>query len=90
MSVDVNDGRVSPIVYNTRLADEKGEIADDVLRRPVALAFGLGGLWVVDQGDVEYRDGDAFYKPGTGRLLLLKAPPPREVEVEEPPATRPA
>ena len=84
-AVDVSDGRWTPLIYNTRVADEKGRVTDDVLQRPIALSFGLGGLWVVDQGDVDYRDDGPFYKPGTGKLLLLKAPEP-----DEPPATQPS
>ncbi len=80
-AVDVNGGQQRPLIYNTAV-DGKGELPTDTLDRPVAVHFGLGGLWVLDQGVVTYDDGRARFKPGSGRLLLLSQP---QVAVEAEP-----
>ncbi|MEM7809523.1 MAG: hypothetical protein AAF561_15550 [Planctomycetota bacterium] len=85
--VDIDRNTVNPLVYNTTAGrTPTNDGAGGVLTRPSDLAFGMGGLWILDYGEFTMRGGRERREPASGRLLLLR-PLNKPVDVE--PATRP-
>jgi len=81
--VDVDRGDWRRLVYNTAVAGEE-DAPGRVLRRPRDVAFGLGGLWILDHGSFEMDGGREDPVPGSGRLLVLSPESRRTVRVAVP------
>jgi glucose/arabinose dehydrogenase len=75
--VDMMTHAVHDVVRNTKGGPSsrlpKGE---GLLERPVAAKFGPDGtLYIVDEGELTYKDGNPRVKKGTGRIFILKPAP---------------
>ncbi len=73
--VDMMTHSIHDVVRNTkggpasRLPKDEG-----LIERPVAAKFGPdGSLYIVDEGQMTYKDGNPRVKKGTGRIFILEA-----------------